>query len=90
MAELAELDRTYHVILETIIDREHPPHFTELARALGVSPATGRERLHALMATGLPNWLFPGTDLVAGFAPFSLVPNQYRVAVDGLQRWFAQ
>jgi LexA DNA binding domain len=90
MAELAALDRTYHVILEAILDRGYPPHFTELARALGVSPATGRERLHALMATGLPNWLFPGTDLVAGFAPFGLVPNQYRVMVDRHGPWFAQ
>jgi hypothetical protein len=90
MAELAELDRTYYVILETIVERGHPPHFTELARALGVSPSVGRERLHALMATGLLNWVFPGTDLVAAFAPFSLVPNQYRVEVDGHQRWFAQ
>lgn len=90
MTELAELDRTYHVILEAILDRGYPPHFTELAHALGVSPATGRERLHALMATGLPNWLFPDTDLVAGFAPFSLVPNQYRVTVDRHGPWFAQ
>jgi hypothetical protein len=31
------------VILETIVERGYPPHFTELARVLDVSPAIGRD-----------------------------------------------
>lgn len=36
MAELAELDRTYRAIMEAIVHRGTPPHFTELAHALGM------------------------------------------------------
>ncbi len=42
------------------------------------------------MAARLPNWLFPETDLIASFAPFNNLPTQYRISVDGKQRWFAQ
>ena len=46
--------------------------------------------LHELMATGLPNYLFPETDLIGGFAPFSNLPNPYRITVDDQQKWFAE
>jgi len=39
---------------------------------------------------GLPNWLVPDTDYIASFAPFSNIPTQYLVSVDGQQRWYAQ
>ena len=42
------------------------------------------------MAARLPNWLFPETDLIASFAPFNNLPTQYRISVDGEQKWFAQ
>jgi hypothetical protein len=85
-----ELDRTYHVILTSWIERGHAPHFTDLARAFGVSPDEGRQRLHDLMAVGLPNWLYPDTDLIASFAPFHSLPSGYRLTVDGRPRWYAQ
>ena len=90
MADLAELDRTYHYILETIVARGQAPHYTEIAAHFAVSPDEGRRILHDLMAAGLPNWLHPGTDLIASFAPFNNLPTHYRVSVDGEQKWFAQ
>jgi len=90
MAELQQLDRTYHFILETFVERGRGPHFTEIARHFTVSPEAGRRMLHDLMGLGLPNFLFPGTDLIAGFAPFSNLPTHYRVTVDGQQKWFAE
>ena len=50
----------------------------------------GRQALHALLSAGISGWLFPGTDYVASFAPFSNLPTQYRVTIDGLQKRFAQ
>lgn len=90
MADVQELDRIYHFILETFVQRGQAPHFTEIAWALAVSPEEGRWLLHELMATGLPNFLFPGTDLIAGFAPFSNLPTHYRITIDGQQKWFAE
>lgn len=85
-----ELDRTYHFIITSWAERGDPPHFTDIARAFGVSPDAGRQRLHDLMAVGLPNWLFPGTDLIASFAPFHGLSSSYRITVDGRTGWYAQ
>lgn len=85
-----QLDRTYHFILESFAARGYAPHFTEIAREFSVRPDEGKKLLHELMATGLPIWLYPGTDLIASFAPFNNLPTQYRITVDGQQKWFAQ
>ncbi len=90
MADLPTLDRTYHFILQTMVERGQAPHYTEIARALAVPPEEGGRLLHELMATGLPNFLFPDTDLIGGFAPFSNLPNQYRITVEDQQKWFAE
>jgi hypothetical protein len=40
---------------------------------------------------GIPGiWLFPETDYVGSFAPFSNLPTQYRITVDAKQKWFGQ
>ena len=90
MADAAQLDRSYHFILGFIVENGVAPHYTELAREFGVSPAEGRELLHELMSQALPNWLHPGTDLIASFAPFNNLPTHYRVTVDGERKWYAQ
>ncbi len=86
----AHLDQTYHFILSTLVERGQAPHFTETAAKFSIPADEGKRRLHELMAERLPNWLFPGTDLIASFAPFNNLPTQYRIAVDGEQKWFAQ
>jgi hypothetical protein len=87
---MSSLDQTYHVILSWWTERGHAPHFTDVARSLGLAPEDGRRRLHDVIDTGLPNWLFPGTDLIASFAPFHALPTPYRVSVDGRPGWYAQ
>jgi hypothetical protein len=84
------LDRTHHLILETFVSRGRPPHHTEIAVSLGVPPEEGRRLLHELVATGMPVWLQPGTDLIASCAPFNEVPTPCRASVDGKPGWFAQ
>lgn len=84
------LDETYHFILSVLVERGQAPHFTEIAARFGVPTDEGKRRLHELTALRLPNWLFPETDLIASFAPFNNLPTQYRISVDGEQKWFAQ
>jgi hypothetical protein len=44
-----------------------------------------------LISVGIPGiWLFPDTDYIGSFAPFSNLPTQYRITVDGEQKWFGQ
>ena len=90
MPDPSQLDLTYDFILRTFVEEGRAPHFTAIGRKFGVSPEEGRRLLHELLATGLPNWLFPATDLIASFAPFNNLPTQYRLGVDGEQKWFAQ
>jgi hypothetical protein len=90
MAAPTQLDRTHHFILETFVERGYAPHYTEVAKRFGVPPEEGKALLHSVVKTGLPLWLHPGTDLIASFAPFSNVPTQYRISVDGRPGWFGQ
>ena len=91
MAEIQLLDRTFHFIMETFVARGHGPHYTEIAKEFGVHPEEGRRLLHELMDSSvMPMWLYPGTDLIASFAPFNNQPTQYRITIDGQQKWFAQ
>ncbi len=85
------LDKTYHVIIKRLLDTGQAPHFTELAVELGISVEEAKKALHDLMAVGVPGlWLFPETDYISSFAPFSNLPTQYRISVGGEQKWFAQ
>lgn len=86
----AVLDKTYHFIVKRLVDTGRAPHYTEIAAELGVSPEEGRKTLHELLHMRIPAWLFPGTDLIVSFAPFNNLPTQYRLTVDGQQKWFGQ
>ncbi len=91
MVEKDQLDRTYHYIMSTFVETGHAPHYTEVANKFGVKPDEGRKLLHDLIDTHvMPMWLYPGTDLIVSFAPFNNLPNQYRISVDGQQKWFGQ
>jgi alkylmercury lyase-like protein len=90
MVAATQLDRTHHFILETFVERGYAPHYTEIARRFGVAPEEGKRLLHELMDSGLPMWVHPGTDLIASVAPFSNLPTQYRITVDGRPGWFGQ
>jgi hypothetical protein len=65
--------------------------YTEIAEEAGVSVEEGRKALHDLIDAGIPAmWLYPETDLICSIAPFSNLPTQYRISVDGVQKWFGQ
>jgi len=50
----------------------------------------GRKVLRELFAAGIPGWLFPETDYITSFAPFNNLPTQYRITIEGQQKWFGQ
>jgi len=90
MAELAVLDRAFDRIMRRFVETGQAPHYTDLAADLGLPMEEGRQVLHNLMDTGIPAWLHPGTDYIVSFAPFNNLPTQYRITVEGQQKWFAQ
>jgi hypothetical protein len=85
------LDKLYHAILTRMVRSGQAPHYAELAGELKVPVEEARKALHDLIAVGIPGiWLFPDTDYISSFAPFSNLPTQYRITVDGEQKWFGQ
>ena len=90
MAELVMLDRAYHSVMQRIIHSGQAPHYTELAAEMGLEMEAGKMLLHDLIDSGIPAWLHPQTDYIVSFAPFHNLPTQYRITVDGEQKWFAQ
>jgi hypothetical protein len=89
MAELELLDRGYRAVMDRIVTTGQAPHYTELAAELGFDLPAARALVHELVEV-TPGWTHPGTDHLASFPPFNLQPTQYRVSIDGEQRWFAQ
>ena len=90
MSELSQLDRTYSFILKRLVETGRAPFYTEIAAELGVSPEEGRKALHALFGMGTAAWVFPNTDYIASLSPFSNLPTQYKITIEGQQKWFGQ
>jgi len=90
MSESGELDKSFHIIMKRMVKTGQAPHYTEIAAELGVSPEDGRKVLHNLFSAGIAGWLFPNTDLITSFAPFNNLPTQFRITIDGEQKWFGQ
>ncbi len=90
MNEPSELDRAFHIIMKRMVKTGQAPHYTEVAAELGGSPEEARKALHNLFSAGVPGWVFPNTDLIVSFAPFNNLPTQFRITIDGEQKWFGQ
>lgn len=90
MGKPSTLNKTFHFILKHFVETGHAPFYMELAAELGVPPNEGRQALQDLFSEMIPGWLFPQTDLITSFAPFNNLPTQYRLTIDGEQKWFGQ
>ncbi len=91
MAEPTLLDKTFSIIMKGFVETGQAPHYSEIAAELGVPPGEGRQALRKLFSIrGFAGWLFPKGDTVVSMAPFNNLPTQYRITIDGHQKWFAQ
>jgi len=90
MLEQIPLESAFHTIMNRMVKTGQAPYYTELAADLGISPEEGRKVLHKLFSAGVPGWLYPNTDYIVSFAPFNNLPTQYRITIEGQQKWFAQ
>ena len=91
MAEPQLLASMYHAIQSGLVRNGRAPHYAELAAELKLSPDEARQALHELDGRGVPGfWVRPDTDLVESCAPFSNIPTQYLISVEGQQKWYGQ
>jgi hypothetical protein len=90
MNEPSQLDKVFQIIMKSMLETGQAPHYTEVASELDVPVEEGRNAVHALFSPGFPAWLLPNTDYIASFPPFSNLPTQYRISIDGQQKWFGQ
>jgi hypothetical protein len=91
MSESSQFDKTYHIIIKRMVETGVSPHYTEVAKGLGVSPEEGRKAVKDLFSTPMfPGWLYPNTDYITSFPPFNNLPTQYRITIEGQQKWYGQ
>jgi len=90
MSKPTRLDKTFKIIMKRMVETGQAPHYIELAAELGVTPEEGRKALHDLFSPGFAGWLYPNTDYITSFPPFNNLPTQYRITIDGEQKWFGQ
>lgn len=90
MTDVSQLDHVFQIIIKRMKETGQAAHYTEIAAEMNVSLEAGRNAMHDLFKAGIPGWLFPNTDLIASFAPFNNLPTQYRITIDGEQKWFGQ
>ena len=83
------LDRAFQAIMTSMVQTGCAPNHIELASALGLNPSKARAVLNDIMASGYPGWL-DEHDAIVTICPFANRPNQYRISVDGQQKWFGQ
>jgi hypothetical protein len=73
-----------------LFDRTFLFDWAILRRTDGLPVEEGRKVMHDLFSSGIPAWLYPRTDHIVSFAPFNNLPTQYRITIDGQQKWFGQ
>ena len=83
------LDRAFHTIMISMVHTGRSPNHIELAAELGLEPGKARTVFNDIMATGYPGWLDEHGTIVTIY-PLSNRPNQYKISVDGEQKWFGQ
>ena len=90
MSEPELIQRAYTAIIRHFMESGRAPHYLELSGLLGIGVEEARAVQREAAEAGPATWLVPETDYISSWAPFSNVPTQHLVSVDGHQRWFAQ
>ncbi len=90
MAGREVIGRAYTAIVRHFVETGRAPHYTELARTLGLSTDSALEIQRGTAEAGPACWLVPETDYIASWAPFSNIPTQHLIQVEGVQKWYGQ
>lgn len=81
------VQRAYTTILEHFVKTGRAPHFTELAKTLGLSPDEARDLQRETAQVGF-GIIAEGTDYVQSWAPFSNIPTHHLLTIEGEQKWY--
>jgi hypothetical protein len=90
MTDANLVQQVYTSIQQHFIETGRAPHYTELAGMLGITPEEARVVQREAAAAGVGCWMSADTDYIGSWAPFSNLPTQYLVTIEGQQRWYAQ
>lgn len=52
MSDAAMLDKTFSIIMKHMVETGQAPHYTEIARELGLPMEEGRQAVHELFSAG--------------------------------------
>ena len=90
MADERSAQQAYTSILRHLIRTGRAPHYTELAQILAVDLEAAKDLQREAAKSGVGCWFVEDTDYIESWAPFYNVPTQYRVTVEGEQKWHGQ
>ena len=90
MAESTLVQKAYTEVVKHLIRTGRAPHYTELAETLGLQPDEARDVQREAANAAVACWFVQDTDYIESWAPFSNVPTQYLVTVEGEQKWYGQ
>jgi hypothetical protein len=90
MADASLVQQAYTTIQKHFMLTGRAPHFAELAASLEITPDEARDVQQKAAEAGVGCWISHDTDYIASWAPFSNIPTQYLVTIEGKQEWYAQ
>jgi len=90
MQDTTLIQRAYTAVVEHFVSTGRAPHYAELAGTLGLAPEEARQVQHTAAEASIGCWFVKDTDHVESWAPFSNVPTQYLVTIQGKQKWYGQ
>ena len=90
MEETTLVQRAYTAVVEHFVKTGRAPHYTELAATLGLTPDEARQVQRKAAESSIACWFVKDTDYVESWAPFSNVPTNYLVSINGSQKWYGQ
>ncbi len=84
------VQRAYTAVVKHFVKTGRAPHYTELALTLGMPPEEAKLLQRKAAESSVACWFVKDTDYVESWAPFSNVPTQYLVTINGEQKWYGQ
>jgi len=89
MSKSKYLNKTFQTILDRFITTGEAPNYEEIATELGIAPSEAQKVTRKLISSfSFPGWFQAKTDNIASFAPFNNLPTNYKLTIEGEQKWF--